>query len=225
MKKFTLVFCVLCAQFALAQKTFIGLKAGGHTGSAYIDHTIFNIVNNNGLKGGPHGGLIIKYFPQKRETFLKSGVQFSVNYARKGWTQIFLTNEATYSAEMSYIEIPVEAIGFFGKKNNYFITAGFFFEHLFDYQLTPDPDLTNLGGQDFHTYRPSRDQEVGYGARASAGIFRNFSFGMVHLEGFFTYSISNFIDPGDLTTDTPDLSNLWYTGISIGYLLPVGKKE
>lgn len=225
MRKLFLISAMLVCGVSFAQKTFIGIKAGGHTGSAYIDHTIFNNFNNTGLKGGFNAGLIMKYFPKKREVFLKSGIQFSVIYAKKGWTQIFITDEPTYSAEMSYIEVPVEAIGFFGNKNNYFITVGFFFEYLVDYQLDPVPDLTNLGGQDFYTYSPSRDNEVGYGARASGGIFREFSFGMVHLEGFFTYSISNFMNPGDLTTQTPDISNLWYTGVSLGYLIQLGKNK
>ncbi len=224
MKNLVLLSGLLLFGSAQAQETFVGLRAGGHTGSAFIDHTIFNVVNNTGLKGGYHAGLMVKYFPKKRDIFLKSGIQFSVNYVRKGWTQVFL-NEPTYSAEMSYVEIPVEAIGYFGNKNNFFVTAGFYFEYLVDYELDPVPFLANLGGQDFSTYVPSRDNEVGYGARASGGLFRTFPFGMIHLEGFFSYSISNFIDAGDLTTETPDISNLWYTGVSMAYLIQVGKKS
>ena len=215
----------LFAFAGMSQKTFIGVKAGGHTGSAYIEHTIFNIINNNGIKNGINGGLMVKYFPKERNVFLKSGLQFSVNYAQKGWTQVFLTNEPTFSARMDYIEIPVEAIGYFGNKNKFFITAGFFFEYLINYELDPTPNEENTGGQDFSTYDPSRDKEAGYGMRASGGYFREFSFGMIHLEGFFSYSISNFIDPGDLTTRTADISNLWYTGVSLGYLINVSKKK
>ncbi len=225
MKYLTLTCLLALFLSGNAQETFIGVKAGGHTGSAFVDHTVFNVVNNNGFNNGFHAGLIFKYFPYKREVFLKSGLQFSVNYVQKGWTQVFLTTEPTYSAEMSYVEIPIEAIGYFGNKNNYFVTAGFYFEYLMDYQLDAEPNLENLGGQDFNTYVPSRDNKAGYGARASAGVFREFSFGMLHLEGFFSYSISNFIDAGDLTTETPDISNLWYTGASLGYLLPIGKKK
>ena len=234
MRYLLLICAIMLFQHGSAQKTFIGLKAGGHSGSAFIDHTIFSNVNNAGFKSGFHAGLLLKYFPKKREVFLKSGLQFSVNYVQKGWTQVFLT-EPNYSAELSYVEIPVEAIGFFGNKNNYFITAGFFFEYLIDYTLDDDPDLdtdasgtaipNRVSGQDFYTFRPDRDNKVGYGARASGGIFREFSFGMVHLEGFFSYSISNFMDPGELSTEVPDISNLWYAGVSLGYLIPVGKKR
>ena len=232
MRNLLIIFTVLVWSSAGAQKTFIGVKAGGHTGSAYIDHTIFNNFNNAGFKGGFNAGLMVKYFPKKREVFLKSGIQFSVNYAKKGWTQIFL-EEPTYSAEMSYVEVPIEAIGFFGNKNNYFITAGFFFEYLIDHQLGNAPNfdvdvegntiLNQVDGQDWYTFQATRDNKVGYGARASGGVFREFSFGMLHLEGFFSYSISNFMNAGDLTSETPDISNLWYTGVSLGYLFKVGK--
>ncbi len=224
---------VVLLNLASAQKTFLGLKAGGHTSSAFIDHTIFSNSNNAGFINGFNAGLMLKYFPKKRDIFLHSGLQFSVNYVQKGWRQNFLNNEPPYSAEMSYIELPVEAIGYFGNKNNYFITLGFYFEYLVDYQLdepptldeNSPPDRSLVGGQDFYTYEPDRDNEVGYGGRASGGIFREFPFGMLHLEGFFAYSISNFMDAGDLTTRTPDISNLWTAGVSLGYLFQVGGKK
>ena len=92
MKKWLFIAATLMFGGASAQKTFIGLKAGGHTGSAFINHTIFNNFNNAGLKGGFNAGLLVKHFPKKRDVFLKSGIQFSVNYVQKGWTQVFLTN-------------------------------------------------------------------------------------------------------------------------------------
>lgn len=226
----------LLVSIGVAQKTYIGVKAGGHAASSFIEHTIFNLNTNTSFVSGIHGGLFVKYFPKTRNTFLKSGLQLSVNYVQKGWKQVFLNGEPSYKAEMNYLEVPIEAIGYFGNKNNYFITAGFYVEYLiqsklddlptFDDNPTNDPDRVNLvGGQDFYTYEESRDNEIGYGARLSAGIFRDFSFGMLHLEGFFTYSFSNFIDPGDLTDRTPDISNLWTTGVSLGYLIPLKKKK
>ena len=228
-------FLLLLSTMALAlsisaQSSFIGFKAGGHTSSAFIDHTIFPNSNNAGFNNGINAGILFKYLPKKRDIFLHSGLQFSVNYVQKGWQQIFLNNEPPYSAEMTFIEVPIEAIGYFGKKNNFFVTLGFYFEYLVDHKLDTLPnfdenaaaDRSLVGGQDFYTYEPERDNEAGYGGRASGGVFREFSFGMLHLEGFFTYSISNFIDAGDLTTRTPDISNLWVAGVSLGYLFQIG---
>jgi len=222
-------FTLLCLFFAVSvtrgQKTYIGVKSGGHIASAFIDHTIFNLAINSGFEPNFHAGFFFKYLSKKRKTKIYAGLQFSVNYVQKGWRQIFLTNEPPYEAQMNYIEIPVEAIGYFGNKNNYFVTGGFYMEFLNSYSLAKEPNQNNLGGQDFYTYEPDRDHEAGYGFRTSAGIFRDFSFGQLHLEGFFSFSISNFIEAGDLTTETPDVSNLWTTGVSLGYLLSLGEKE
>ena len=215
---------------AKGQNLYIGAKMGGHVGSAFIDHSITNFTMRAGFEPGFHGGVMFKFLPEPRNVFLKSGLQLSVNYVQKGWQQIFLNNEPPYSAEMTFIEMPIEAIGYFGKKNNFFVTLGFYFEYLVDHRLDPLPnfdenaaaDRSLVGGQDFYTYEPERDNEAGYGGRASGGVFREFSFGMLHLEGFFTYSISNFIDAGDLTTRTPDISNLWVAGVSLGYLFQIG---
>ncbi|MEM0938723.1 MAG: outer membrane beta-barrel protein [Bacteroidota bacterium] len=229
--RFILLFhALLILKSGIAQHTFIGLKSGGHTSSAFIDHTIFSYSSDIGFNNGFHVGLMLKYFHERRNVFLKSGLQFSINYMQKGWRQNFLNNEPSYEASMSYLEFPVEAIGYFGNRNNYFITAGFYFEYLVHYNLDQLPNLdensssdrNSVGGQDFYTYEPDRDNKMGYGVRASGGIFREFSFGMIHLEGFFGYSISNFIDAGDLTTRIPDISNLWNAGVSIGYLFEVG---
>jgi len=226
MRKVLALLCLCCAvSIARGQKTYIGIKSGGHIASAFIDHTIFNLAFNAGFEPNFHAGFFLKYLPEKRNTKVHAGLQFSVNYVQKGWRQIFLTNEPPYEAQMNYLEIPVEAIGYFGNKNNYFLTAGFYMEFLTSYSLANEPNQDNLGGQDFYTYEPERDNEIGYGFRTSAGIFRDFSFGQLHLEGFFGFSISNFIDAGDLTTETPDKSNLWTTGVSLGYLFDLERRE
>jgi len=226
--------------FVKGQSLHIGVKSGGHIASAFIDHTILNYSMNEGFESGFHGGVVFKYLPAPREVFLKSGLQFSINYVQKGWRQTFLNSEPLYQAQMNYIEIPVEGIGYFGKKNKYFISAGFYVEFLQSTSLGDTPTFdpirdddgniidtipNQVGGQDFYTYERSRDNEVGYGFRASGGIFRNFSFGQLHLEGFFSYSISNFINPGSLVGKIPDISNLWVAGASIAYLLPLKNKK
>lgn len=206
-------------------KTYIGIKGGGHAGSAFIEHTIFRNNMNTTFKPGIHTGMFIKHFSKKRDIDINSGIQMSINYVQKGWEQKFLTDEPNYAVRMNYLEIPVEGIGYFGNKNKYFVTIGFYFEMLLSSEKSKEPTEAERGGSavDFYTYEAERDREFGYGGRTSAGIFRDFSFGSLHIEGFFTYSISNFIDPGKLTDETPDVSNLWTVGASIGYLIPFGK--
>ncbi|WP_425392183.1 outer membrane beta-barrel protein [Ekhidna sp.] len=206
----------------MAQKTYVGVKAGGHASSVFIEHTIFNLNVNTTFLPGANGGVFLKYLPKPGDSFLNSGIQLGVNYVQKGWKQTFLTDEPSYTARMNYLEIPLEGIGYFGGKNKYFISAGFYTEFLIDTDLDRTPNVDNLGGSDFYTYDPARDNQFGYGGRIGGGTFRDLSIGTFQLEGFFSYSFSNFIDPGDLTTETPDLSNHWVVGFTVGYMVSLG---
>ena len=206
-------------------KTYVGIRGGGHITSAWMDHTVFGFSADLGGKPGVNGGIFVKHFPRKRDIFFNAGIQGGVNFVQKGWTQNFLESGfPKYSVSMNYLEIPIEGIGYFGNKNKYFIAAGFFAEYLLSHNKDASPE--GLQFSDFATYVPSRDREIGYGGRVSGGVFRDFPFGQLHLEGFFSYSFSNFIDAGDLSNDQlPDISNNWNLGISIGYLIPFGKLE
>ena len=220
------LLCLVCTmQIARAQETYVGIKAGGHASSAFIEHTIFNLNVNTTFLPGVNGGVFIRYLPEKRESFLNSGIQLGVNYVQKGWRQTFFTGEPTYQARMDYLEIPLEGMGYFGGKNKFFISAGFYMEFLINDELDSAPNVDNLIGDDFYTYSEDRDREVGYGARLGGGLFRETSVGTFQIEGFFTYSIANFIDAGDLTTETPDLSNHWVLGFTVGYMVSFGKKN
>ena len=220
-----LICLVFILNAGIAQTTYVGVKAGGHVSSAFIEHTIFNTNLNSTFVPGVNGGVFVKYLPKPGKTFLNSGFQFGVNYVQKGWKQTFLTNEPSYNARMNYLEVPLEGFGYFGGKNKYFISAGLYMEFLLSTDNDPDPDPDNLGGADFYTYDEDRDREVGYGARLGGGLFRELSIGTFQVEGFFSYSFSNFIDPGDLTTETPDLSNHWMIGFTVGYMISLGGKN
>lgn len=189
-------------------------------------HTVFNFRANNTFKSGFNSGLMIKHFPKKRNTFFNTGIQGGINYMQRGWVQTFKgTGLPNYGVTMNYLEFPIEGIGYFGNKTKYFIGGGFFAEYLVSSSKDDDPSNLTLA-EDWATYEKNRDRRGGYGARFSGGIFRDFPFGSLHLESFFTYSFSNFIDAGDLTNDQlPDISNLWSFGVSVGYFISFGKLE
>jgi len=226
MRVFTLVFLVILSLGAVGQtKTYVGLKAGGQINSAYMVHTVFNFRTKNTFKSGLNSGITIKHFPKKRKNFLNTGIQGGINFMQRGWVQSFKgTGIPNYGVTMNYLEFPIEGIGYFGNKTKYFVGGGFFAEYLLS--SSKDDDPSNLGSLDFATYEKNRDRRGGYGARFSGGVFRDFPFGSLHLEGFFTYSFSNFIDAGDLSNDQlPDISNLWSLGVSVGYFISFGKLE
>lgn len=217
---------LICLAFivnvGVAQKTFVGVKAGGHVSTAFIEHTIFNLNLDANFLPGVNGGVFVRYLPKPGKSFLNSGIQFGVNYIQKGWKQAFLTDEPSFTTRMNYLEVPIEGIGYFGGKNKYFLSIGFYMEFLMNAEKDPEPNSTNIGAADVYTYDANRDREFGYGARLGGGIFRDLSIGTFQIEGFFSYSFSNFIDPGDLTTETPDISNHWMVGCTVGYMISLG---
>lgn len=220
-----LICAVLTVNAAVAQKTYVGVKAGGHASSAFIEHTIFNLNLNTAFLPGVNSGVYVKHLSKTEDSFLNSGIQFGVNYVQKGWRQTFLTDEPSYTARMNYLEIPLEGFGYFGGKNKYFVSAGFYTEILMSVSKDADPAEDNRGGADFYTYEEERDRKFGYGARLAGGIFRDLSIGTFQLEGFFSYSFSNFINPGDLVDETPDLSNHWSVGVTLGYMISLSKNN
>ncbi|MEO1255976.1 MAG: hypothetical protein AAFY41_13990, partial [Bacteroidota bacterium] len=98
MKLIGLVCFVCVVEVASAQQTFVGVKAGGHVSSSFIEHTIFNLNVNSSILPGISGGAFIRFLPKAKDSFLNSGIQIGVNYIQKGWRQTFLTTEPTYRA-------------------------------------------------------------------------------------------------------------------------------
>jgi hypothetical protein len=226
MRAFFLLFFLVSGIGAFSQtKTYVGVTAGSHISTAFIDHTIFFFRARTTFQSGIHSGLVVKHFAQKRDRFFNTGIQLGINYVQKGWVQTFKEfGLPNYSANMNYLEIPIEGIGYFGNKTKYFLAGGFYAEYLLS--SSKDEDPSDLSLIDFATYEEGRDRRGGYGTRISGGVFRDFPFGSLHLEGYFTYSFSNFIDAGDLTNDQlPDISNLWNFGVSVGYFIPFGKLD
>lgn len=224
MRKAWVIGCFCIVNICVAQQLLMGVKAGGHVSSSFIEHTIFPLNINTTVVPGVNGGVFLRYLPKKGDSFLNSGIQLGANYVQKGWRQTFLTNTPTYTARLNYLEIPLEGIAYFRGRNKFFVSAGLHFEFLLSDELDASPDLDEIV-DDFYTYDATRDRNVGYGARASGGIFRDMAFGTIQIEGFFSYSFSNFIDPGDLTTETPDLSNHWVVGGTLAYMFQIGKKK
>ena len=55
------------------------------------------------------------------------------------------------------------------------------------------------------------------------GYQRNLGFSRLSLDAC-TYGLSNIMFTVDRSTDIPDMSNHWDTGLSLSYLIPLTKK-
>lgn len=205
---------------------YVGIKGGGQLSAAYLEHTIYQLDIDVAPIPGYHGGITGKIFTNKRAKGLNAGLQLSTLYMQKGWDQTFRTDEPNYTTRMNYLECPIEAVFYGGpQKTQFFFGLGMYLEYLIDVKQDPEPNLDNTDDADFFPVVESRDHKVGYGARFSGGVWREFPIGTIQLEGFFTYSISSVIDYGSFDTRIPDLSNHYVAGFSVSYLIPFGKMD
>jgi hypothetical protein len=210
-------------------KAYLGVKAGPQVASVYMDHTIQSTYITPDFIPGYTVGAIGKLFTKKRNALVNPGLQFSVLVDKKGWGQKFPeTDEPKYKIQMTYVQVPVEAIINFGRGSfKSFFGIGVFVEHLIDVKKTAAPDLAAIAKQgiDFYTYEAKRDRKNGYGVRLSAGGQKDFGFGAIQLDVYATYNVSSVIDHQNFKTYIPDLSNLYTAGFSIAYMLPFGKLD
>jgi hypothetical protein len=229
MKHLIIILFIFSGQYGIAQiKGFVGVKGGALLSNTYIEHTIYNTFMNTGFTPGYNGGVIMKLFTKEPKIRgMNGGLQTGLFVERKGWRQIFDTTEPDYHCNMTYAVLPLEALGYIGKGNTkLFFTLGIFVEHLVDVQKDSDPDLDNIGrGVEFYTYSADRDNDFGYGIRASTGLQQNFSFGAVHIDAFVSYTASSFIQTTEFDDRLPDLTNHYLGGFSIAYLIPFGKLD
>jgi hypothetical protein len=216
---------ITSAGLLMAQtKTFVGLRGGGGVSSAYMSHSVFPVNIETAFIPGVHGGLAVMHFPHKYKSRINTGIQAGINISQQGWQQRFpIVGTQPHTTRINYLEFPVEAIGYAGNQNKYFFTLGFFVSYALSANVDPEP--ADVGPYDFYRYDINKDNRLGYGPRASLGVFRETKYGTFRLEGFFTFNIRAAYDYEPIESGIPDLSLGYATGVSLGYFFSFGKLE
>jgi hypothetical protein len=216
-----LFFCMLIPFAASTQpKVYIGFQGGGQLASAYIEHTLYFVDMKTGFISGKHGGILVRVLDFNQKKGLKTGYQTGLFYVERGWSQTYRVDSIPRSTtRLSYLNVPVNALIWAGgQKNRVYFKLGGFFEFLLNHETKNPPDNFILGTEVFYTYEPDRDNTFGYGLSVGAGIQKDFKFGSFILEGDISFALSDFIGITNRASATPDISNLYLGGVSIGYL-------
>jgi hypothetical protein len=207
----------LSDQLVAQSKTYVGIRGGSQISFVTIRHNFFRETINPRYTSGTNMGIIVKHYSNKNV-----GIQTGLEYVQKGWKQFFFDFYPIYTARLNYIEVPFLLTAHIGSgKTKFFINMGPFMEFLVGSDLDPNPG--NVEPFDFYTYDASRDNSFGYGLRGGGGMSYDFPFGQVHLETFFSYSLTNVFDPASKSSRVPDVSNNFVAGVSLAYLIPFGK--
>lgn len=217
-------------------RSYLGLRAGGQASSAYIVHTIFPVNMDISFVETAHVGAVFKHFNFRSTNpkALQAGFQTGINYIERGWQQRFpdAFNLQPYQTRLGYLEVPIEAVLYWGQKNTkFYLTMGLYYERLISDRSMNRPTNEQISDlddaqTDFYEYDESRgDRMNGYGGRFALGAFSDLPFGTIQLEVFSSISFSGVFEFTNRTTEIPDQSNLYSIGLSAAYLIRFGKLE
>ncbi len=197
MKKFLIVILVFLSSPLMAQWN-VGLKAGFNITWINYDKR-FNQQNvEQDFKMGYMGGLTFQYFNQSNV-----GLQMDVLYIQKGFkTKLDTLANIQYERTIDYLSIPMLMHAYIGKKKfNMSILLGPFIS----YALTSNETFTEDNISDRQDYEWDReiDNRFEFGLQAGLGFRNSFKFGIIELEGMFSFGLTSIYKWGAVNSD-PD---------------------
>ncbi|WP_416864433.1 MAG: porin family protein [Imperialibacter sp.] len=195
---------------------YFGLRGGAHFSEVLFSDTFRPVIMQTSFVYGKQYGAVGKLFLAEH-----AGIQMEVNYIEKGYKQ--LLDSGFYTTKMNYLEIPLLMNAYLGKqKTQFFVNMGPYLEIF----LNQKDELQGVvkDGEEFYRFDPNVDRTIGYGLRASGGLNRLFSFGLLQLEGGLEVTISDMIFSNRLISTIPDSSKHLVGFVSLAYMIPIGKK-
>ncbi|WKN45188.1 porin family protein [Tunicatimonas pelagia] len=212
------------AQDSLAtyKKWHVGVKGGASFSSiSSTDEQITRQRPRIDFAQGIAYGAVIRYMTEKN-----FGLQIEVNYVEKGWREEFTSPDSEgrpqldptrfYRVNLSYLEVPILAHGYFGKRNlRIFATIGVYGGVLLSSstQTAPSVDPNEIT----YEYLVPEQNEYDLGIRGGAGVAIVTKVGTFQVEGTYSLGLNSVLDR-NRTTIPSILQNNAIVG-SLGYLI------
>lgn len=202
-----------------AQTHYKANIAIGVKGGADMSRVFFNPGVPQSFQFGGIAGLSFRYIEENH-----FGLIAEVNWTQRGWKESFNNTPYRYSRTLNYIQIPVMAHIYFGRRGRFFFNAGpeigFFLSDSTDANFNPWntealPDFPNTNRTNIQQTMPV-NQKIDYGI--SAGLGGEFSVNRRHslyLEARFYYGLGNVLKSG--RTDPFNASNQMSVSLCLGY--------
>lgn len=102
-----------------AQSHYSSNVAFGVKGGADFSKVMFNPTVKQKFQQGIVGGVMFRYIEENH-----FGLIAELNYVQRGWKENFEEAPYDYSRTLNYIELPVMAHIFFGRRGRFFFNAG-----------------------------------------------------------------------------------------------------
>lgn len=222
------VAALLCCSPALApeadaQTHYRSNVAIGVKGGADMSRMFFNPSVPQDFSFGGVAGVTFRYVEESH-----FGLIAELNWTQRGWKENFEGAPYSYSRTLNYIQLPVMAHIYFGRRGRFFFNAGpeigFFLGDKvsanFDpYNTASLPDFPNTGRTNMQMTMKV-NQKIDYGI--SAGLGGEFSINpknALYVEARFYYGLGNVLKSG--RTHPFNASNQMSVSLCLGYWLRI----
>ena len=195
----------------------LGVRAG-----ADISRMFFNPSVSQGFKPGALAGITFRYVEESH-----FGLIAELNFIQRGWKEKFEETDYTYQRTMNYLQLPVLAHIYFGRRGRFFANVGPLiglrlsdsYKSNFDIDNTSMlPDFPKYHG--IQQYTEPVKQRVDYGICAGlGGEFNINKRNSLALEVRFYYGLGNLF--GSSRKDYFNASNSMALEFTLGYWLRI----
>lgn len=204
----------VCAQTHYKANIAVGAKAG-----VDMSRMFFNPSVNQKMPFGVTAGLTFRYIEENH-----FGIIGELNFTQRGWEESFDTPQYSYRRTLNYLQIPVLAHIYFGRRGRFFFNAGpeigFMIGESTSANFDPSemetlPDFPNTNRTNTQMTMKVQNK-VDYGI--SAGIGGEFNVTDKHaisLEARFYYGLGNIFKSRRI--DTFNASNSMSVSMTVGY--------
>jgi len=185
MKNFLFIILLFFSTPLFAQWN-VGLKAGVNFTWINYDAKFQQKVVEQDLKIGYMGGLTFQYFSQSNV-----GIQLEALYIQKGFKTKFDTlNNLQYERTIDYLSLPFLMHALIGKKK---FKVSFLLGPYISYAISSNEVFTedNMSYEQNYVFDREQDNRFEFGIQAGIGFRNTFNFGIIELEGNFSYSFTS----------------------------------
>lgn len=208
---------------AVGQTHYSSNVAIGIKGGIDLSEVFFNPKVEQKIALGTAGGIMFRYIEENH-----FGLIAELNYSQRGWSEDFEDAPYNYTRTTNYIEIPVLAHIFFGRRGRFFFNAGpqvgLFLGDRVNANFDPNdmaelPDFpykNRMNEQMLLKIKQKFDYGITGGLGCEFNINRNNS---LCLEGRYYFGLGNIFSAK--RADTYHASNQWTVAVTIGYWLRV----
>lgn len=214
-----LLFFIFAINKSLAQTHYssnvsIGAKAG-----IEMPYVFFNPSVKQSLPVGAACGIMFRYVEESH-----FGLIAEANFVQRGWKENFEDADFKYRRTINYIEIPVLAHIYFGRRGKFFINAGPEVSFVVNESTSSNFDYIDLSNvKDFpikyrttYQYDLPAQNKVDFGICAGiGGEFNINKKNAINLEARFYYGIGNLMKAG--RRDPFRASNAMAVSVTCGY--------